>query len=467
MKTLLCLFLAAGTVAVHAEKIALVGATVINPADAKVMPNATVVINGDKIERVSMGKQDATALGKQIDCAGKFILPGYIDTHIHFFQSADLFTRPDGADLNNVRPYKDEVAWVKSHVNDVFERYLRCGITSVVDVGGPFWNFEVRKTANSTAKAPRVAVAGPLISSVSREKLDLGDPPIVKIDNPDQAREFVRKLTAQNPDLVKIWYIVDKDHPVDSFRPIVRATVEESHAHKIRVAVHATELETARAAVEEGVDILVHSVIDKPVDDAFVKLLKDRHIILCPTLVVFERYGRTFSHQLNLTPEEKAWGNSEVIASLDVTKIPPDQLPDRIKTALADPNAVLDQIKKTYDVALPNLKKLEDAGVTIAAGTDAGNIGTIHGPAMFREFQLMKEAGLTPMQILQCATANGAKLFGGEIGAHTGKIDQGNFADLVILNSNPVDDIAHASDIDSVMKNGVIYRAADLVAGPR
>src|ERR1700693_4928356 len=445
------------TPAARAEKLSLVGATVINPAEGKVLPNTTIVINGDKIEAVVMGKQNAAALGKQIDCKGKFILPGYIDTHIHFFQSADLFTRPDGADLNSVRPYKDEVAWIKSHLNDVFARYIRCGITSVVDVGGPMWNFEVRKTANSTAKAPRVAVAGPLISSVSREKLDLGDPPIVKIDNPEQAREFVRKLAAQKPDLVKIWYIVDKDHPVDSFRPIVRATVEESHAHKIRVAVHATELETARAAVEEGADILVHSVIDRPVDDGFVSLLKQKRTILCPTLVVFERYGRTFSHQLNLTPEEKAWGNPEVIASLDVTKIPQDKLPDRIKSALAKPDEALDRIKKTYDIALPNLKTLEDAGVTIAAGTDAGNIGTIHGPALFREFQLMKEAGLTNMEILQCATTNAAKLFGGDTGAHVGRIDPGCFADLVVLKSNPVDDIAHASDIDTVIKNGVVY----------
>src|SRR6266513_2244862 len=441
----------------RAEKISLVGGTVINPADGKVLPNATVVIDGDKIERVAIGKQDAASLGKQIDCSGKFILPGYIDTHIHFFQSGDLFTRPDGADLNSVRSYKDEVAWVKSHLNDVFARYLRCGITSVVDVGRPFWNFEVRKTANQTQKAPRVAVAGPLISSVSREKLDLGDPPIVKIDTPEQAREFVRKLAEQRPDLVKIWYIVDKDHPVDSFRPIARATIEESHAHKIRVAVHATELDTARAAVEEGADILVHSVYDKPVDDAFVKLLKDRHTILCPTLVVFERYGRVFSHQLNLTPEEQKWGNPEVIASLDVTKIPQDALPDRVKQALADPKAAMDGINKVYEVALPNLKKLEDAGVTIAAGTDAGNIGTIHGPALFREFQLMKEAGLTPTQILQCATANAAKLFGGYTGAHIGKVENGYFADLVVLNSNPMDEIAHASDIDTVIKNGVAY----------
>ncbi len=462
--TLLCCALIAVTTA-RAEQVALVGGTIINPADGEITEHGTVLIDNDRI-----AKAGANALpeftefsGRTIDCRGKFILPGYIDTHVHFFQSADLFTRPDGADLNNVRPYKDEVAWIKSHLDDTFARYLRCGITSVVDVGGPMWNLEVRKRANATAKAPRVAVAGPLISSVSREKLDLGDPPIVKIDNVDQARDFVRKLAEQKPDLVKIWYIVDKDHPVDAFRPIAHATIEESHAHHIRVAVHATELETARAAVEEGADILVHSVVDKPIDDAFVKLLQDRHVILCPTLVVFERYGRVFSHQLNLTPEEQKWGNPEVIASLDVTKIPADKLPDRIKDALAKPEEALDRIKKIYDVALPNLKKLEDAGVTIAAGTDAGNIGTIHGPALFREFQLMKEAGLTNMQILQCATSNAAQLFGGETGAHLGKIDNGYFADVVILKSNPVDDIAHASDIDVVIKSGVVYPADSIL----
>src|SRR5437868_14091239 len=197
MKTNIGLFLFLSVVTLHAEKTSLVGAMIINPVDGKVKPNATEIINGDKIERLSIGKQDAASLGKQIDCAGKFILPGYIDTHVHFFQSADLFTRPDGADFNAIRPYNDEVAWIKSHLDDVFARYIRCGITSVVDVGGPMWNFEVRQKANLTAKAPRVAVAGPLISSVSREKLDLGDPPIVKIDTPDQAHEFVRKLTDQ------------------------------------------------------------------------------------------------------------------------------------------------------------------------------------------------------------------------------------------------------------------------------
>lgn len=468
-------------------RIALVNGTLINPGTGKVLPNALVVIEGDRISAVG---DQATAVSTKdaqiVDCKGKFILPGYIDTHVHFFQSGDIYTRPDAVDLTSVRPYKDELAWIERNLRDTFGRYIRCGITSVVDVGGPMSNFRLRNLAKSIAKAPRVAVAGPLISSVSRPQLDLGDPPILKIDTPERGREMVRKLARENPDYVKIWYIVPPAQPAEPiapkpgeggspspasgqsdaeraaiFQPIVRAVIEESHARKLRVAVHATELEAARVAVEEGADLLVHSVNDKLVDERFVQLLKERGTILTPTLVVFERYGRTFAGKLNLTAEEKAWGNPEVIASLDVTKLPADKIPERIKTALAKPEAVLDRIKQTYDIALKNLKTLQDAGVTIAAGTDAGNIGTIHGPALFREFQLMKEAGLPPMQILQCATTNAAKAFGGDTGAKIGAIAPGNFADLVILKSNPLDDISRASDIDSVIKNGVLFPARE------
>jgi imidazolonepropionase-like amidohydrolase len=445
-----------------ADELVLAGGSAINPADGKVLQDATIWIENGKIERIEPGGHPAGG-ARTVDCRGKFVLPGLCDAHVHFFQSADLFTRPDIADLTKIRPYSEEASWVKSHVDDVFARYLRCGITSVVDVGGPFWNFEVRKRANASAKAPRVAVAGPLISSVARPQLDLGDPPIVKIDTPDQAREFVARLAVQHPDLVKIWYIVDQDHPIESFRPVVRATIQESHRRGLRVAVHATELETARASVEEGADVLVHSVVDKPVDDRFVGLLKEKGTILCPTLVVFERYGRTFANKLNLTGEEKAWGNPEVIDTLDVKKIPREQLPDRIRTALADSDAALNRIKSVYDVALKNLNTLQNAGVTIAAGTDAGNIGTIHGPALFREFQLMKEAGLTPLQILQDATANAARLFGGETGARLGALKIGNLADLVILNANPLDDISRTSDIDAVIENGTLYPAKSLL----
>jgi imidazolonepropionase-like amidohydrolase len=447
------------------NKVTLVNGTLIDPGSSKVLPNALVVVEGDRISAV--GDQAAAISTKDarvIDCKGKFILPGYIDTHVHFFQSGDIFTRPDVIDLTNVRPYKEEHAWIERNLRDTFARYLRSGITSVVDVGGPMWNFSVRKLAQTVEKAPRVAVAGPLISSVSRPELELNaDPPIVKIETPEQGRQLVEKVARENPDYVKIWYVVNAENPVEKFRPVVQAVIQESHRRKLRVAVHATELEAARAAVEEGADLLVHSVTDKLVDERFVALLKEKGTILTPTLVVFERYGRTFANRLELTPEEKAWGNPEVIASLDPTKLPADKIPERLKSSMASPQPVLDRIQQTYDIALKNLKTLQDAGITIATGTDAGNIGTIHGPAIFREFQLMKEAGLTPMQILQCTTVNGAKTFGGETGSKIGALKAGHFADLVILKSNPIDDIKHTSAIESVMKNGILYSADALI----
>src|SRR6476620_3698083 len=115
-----------------AERIALTGATIVNPATNQVSPDSVVVIDDGKI--VSAGTDQNAAKGaKTIDCKGKFILPGYIDTHVHFFQSGDIYTRPDAVDLNTVRSYKDEHAWIEKNLPDVFARYLRCGITSVVD----------------------------------------------------------------------------------------------------------------------------------------------------------------------------------------------------------------------------------------------------------------------------------------------------------------------------------------------
>src|SRR6266516_3527737 len=111
------------------QKISLVGGTLINPGTSQVLDNAVIIIAGDHIAAIRSRKDMAVPTGsKWIDCKGKFILPGYIDTHVHFFQSGDLFTRPDIVDLNSVRPYKEEIAWIKSHLNDTFARYLRSGI---------------------------------------------------------------------------------------------------------------------------------------------------------------------------------------------------------------------------------------------------------------------------------------------------------------------------------------------------
>lgn len=99
-----------------------------------------------------------------------------------------------------------------------------------------------------------------------------------------------------------------------------------------------------------------------------------------------------------------------------------------------------------------NLKKLSDGGVTIAAGTDAGNIGTQHASSFLEELKAMKESGMNNWQILQSATINPTKILNKD--SQYGSIEKGKIADLVLLQANPIEDLDHLTQVDMVFKNG-------------
>jgi len=441
----------------QAQNTALVGPTAITPADSTVIENAIILIDGDQIAEVGPSSEVTVPDGATVhEMPDKYVIPGLVDGHVHFFQSGGLYTRPDVLDLRAKRPYAEELRRIKERLPDTFRRYLRSGITGVVDVGGPMWTLDVRTRADTTAMAPSVVVAGPLISSVARPRLDEGDPPILQITTPEAARQEVQEQVEAGVDLIKIWYIVRGTQSPSSYRPVVEATIDEAHAAGKRVAVHATELETARAAVEAGADILVHSVFNKPVDDRFVDRLTENDVLYIPTLMVRERYNQTFAQQLDLTLAEHRFGQKDVIGSLTDLRTLPDSLV---------PRGLRRQIEKAPSVpsdttAMRNLKRLHEAGVAIAAGTDAGNIGTPHGPSLFREFQLMRESGLTPREILTTATTGGARLMDRE---DLGQIEPGYQADLVVLNENPLDNVMHTTALHRVVKEGRMYRPDRLV----
>ncbi|MEO5971688.1 MAG: amidohydrolase family protein, partial [Bdellovibrionia bacterium] len=290
------------------------GATLIDGTDRAPIKDSMIVLSKGKI--VGVGKQGQIAIPRDaqvINAPGKWVVPGLIDAHVHFFQSAGLFTRPDVIDLRTRRSYSDEIAWIQRRIPYTFSRYICSGVTSVVDLGGPLWTVAL-KQRSSEAISPRITASGPLLATYIPKELQTSESPMVELGNPEKAREGVRDILRQGADLIKIWFIQTGD-PLAQM-PSIRAVIAEAHAKGARVVVHATELALARLSVEAGADILAHSVSDELVDTSFLQLLKERNVIYIPTLMVNERYREVLGEKPpKLNSIEKLCGDPEIIAT--------------------------------------------------------------------------------------------------------------------------------------------------------
>lgn len=432
-------------------------ATLINVNTSKTDPDQTIVIEKDRITATGPSKKiKIPANATVIDASGQFIMPGLTDAHIHFFQSGGLYTRPDGLNLNKVYPYEKDQQWVKNHLSDLMSRYLACGITTVIDVGGPFSNYAIRDKANADTASVTAWVTGPLISTFLPPNLDKTDPPIIKVNTPEEARELVKKQLPYKPDFIKIWYIVLPGQTAESTLPIVQAAIDESHAHGLKVAVHATEYETAKSAVTAGADILVHSVDDKVLDNSMLELLKTKKTVYIPTLIVSENYRRTFTQQFNFTAHDFAYADPFMLGTLiDLKHIPTPVDYKVARTRYRVPS-------EKDSMMLVNLKLAEDAGVLVVSGTDAGNIATLHAASFLTELLAMQQAGLSNWEIIRASTINAAKGFGKD--KDYGSIEKGKIADLILLEKDPVKDINALADIHTVIHRGKTFYPHQLLA---
>jgi imidazolonepropionase-like amidohydrolase len=430
--------------------VALVNGNVVDVERRTVRAGYTVLIDDGVIRAVGPTRALDLPIGVQIvDCRGTWLLPGMVDSHIHLFQSGGMYARPDIIDLRRARPYESERAWVREHAGDLLARHLAAGVTTVVDLGGPMSNYALRDRFNREALSPAIFLTGPLISTWQPPALLADDPPIIQADDVAQARELVRRQLVHQPDFIKIWYIVRAGTTAADTQPIVHAAIEEAHTHGLRVAVHATQLATAKLAVAAGADILVHGVDDAPVDREFAALLRKRRIPYIPTLLVHQRYDEVLSGQFRASRRDLALANPFALGSL--TDLRHLGVAPRPVTADAHESR-----------RRSNLKSLASQGVLIATGTDAGNIGTSHGSSYYDELVAMRDAGLSNWQVIRAATINGARALGRE--SAFGSIERGKRADLVVLEGNPAGDIRNVLKVRQVVRQGKVLEPSTLIA---
>jgi len=432
----------------------LQGAILFDGTGSEALVNSVIVLEDDIIQCVgSQGDCRIPTGAEVVDVSGKYITPGLIDAHVHFAQTGFFDGRPDALDLRETYPFGKVAAYQKQHPQRYYDAYLCSGITGVYDVGGFTWSIDFQQSAEENPQAPHVAAAGPLITPAT---LDIFNTPpdkvLVTLDSKETGRQAVQYLSGLGATGIKLWQL-DVDN--DAYMDRVATVAEEVEKQGNQVIVHATTLEQAQSAVDYGAKLLVHSVSDTYVDQEFLDTAKETGTIYTPTLIVGSGYMLAYR------------------AAADVASYPFDDpngcIDSKTRNLLANASQFSDhaaftnefrerlqrfdpQDDRVSQTALQNLKKVYEAGIPIAVGTDAGNPGTLHGPSIYEEMEAMQRAGIPPEDLIVMATQNGAQAM--QRSHDIGTLEEGKMANLIVLEQDPSQDIDNIRSITHTMLKG-------------
>jgi imidazolonepropionase-like amidohydrolase len=387
---------------------AFTGVRLIDGTARAPIPNATLVVRDGRI--VAAGTNVTVPAGaERVALAGKTVIPGLINAHGHVGDTVGLAGGRYSAE-NVMRDLR---------------LYAAYGVTTVFSLGGDqAAGFAARDTQTTPAlDRARLFVAGPVLAPKT----------------PDEARHLVDQDAAMKVDIVKI-RVDDNLGTTPKMAPeIYRAVIDEAHKKGLRVAVHLFYLADAKSVLDAGADFIAHSIRDADVDAEVIAALKKRDVCVCPTLM---REVSTFIYESTppffADPFFQKHADAQTLAAL--------QEPARQEAMKTSPAA--QRYKTALEVASRNLKKLSDAGVTIAMGTDTGPPARFQGYFEQMELELMAKAGLTPRQVLASATRDAARCL--KIDKDVGTLEGGQWADFVVLNADPLADIKNTRTIDSV-----------------
>jgi imidazolonepropionase-like amidohydrolase len=398
---------------------AFTGAQLFDGENSPAGPSVIVVRDG-RIEAVGPASQVQVPPGAEtIDLTGKFVTPGWIESHGHVGGAKGLET---GAAAETTENMQNQLT--------LFAEY---GVTTVLSLGGePEGAFALRAGNNDPAlNRARLFLAGTIVTGPT----------------PDEARAQVDAEAAKGVDWIKIRVDDNLGSGQKMSKETYTAVIEQAHKHNLKVAAHLYYLEDANGLMDAGVDMIAHSVRDKEVDDALIAKLKERNVCVVPTLTrevstyVYETKPAFFDD-----PFFTKRSDQTVLAAL--------QTPER-QAASQRPGP--QTYKKQLATASANLKKLFDAGVRIAMGTDAGPPARFLGYFEHMEMQMMVDAGLTPTQALSSATSVAASCIGV---SDVGTLAAGKWADFAVFDQDPQANIANTKTLSAVYVAGNLVPAA-------
>jgi hypothetical protein len=399
------------SVPAQAPTLAITGVNVVDVVDGRIVPNSMVTISGQTITSVTQNSAPPTG-ARVLDGQGKFLIPGLWDMHAHI--------------------QGNEKAWLPLYVAN--------GVTGIRDMGADLdFILDIREASSSgRTLGPRIVAAGPILDDAP------GDWPLrIRVRNPDEGRAAVQLLKRRGVDLIKVHNFTPRD--------VFFAIVDEARRQQLPVAGHVPLKVTIQEGVDAGMVTIEHMSEDGRVWKAcsdgaqyrpdacrpFFEMLARRHVWQTPTLVALAELAVIGTPASAISPDQLAYANKRFLEFHAANQ----------SFFLKRPE-IVGIMKNLAEVAKVVTRDMAAAGVGILAGCDA----MIAGFCVHDELSTMVAGGMTPAAALQTATVNPARYLGREM--TLGTIAAGRLADLVLLDANPLQDIANVRRIRAVFTAG-------------
>jgi len=426
--------------------------------DGKVIESGAILVRGGKIAEVYEGEgpDPKTVKATSIEAAGKTVLPGLIDVHVHLVATGGF-----NPDMTRYDP--------EPHMLRNLAAYLYSGVTAVRSVGDPLdLVLKVRTNVNSGEQlGAELFTCGPLFTAEEGHGTEYfkdmpanirqqAEAQFTRIPaSAEEARRQVDELKHSDIDCIKAVLEAGAGSRVfnrlDS--AIFQAIAQEAHAQGLPLAVHTGDVRDVTDAVSAGADSIEHGSFREAIPDSLFQQMASKKIFYDPTLSIGEAF-RDF-----------AAGKTDLLKRSLVQQVGPADLIEATEKAMAsaDTESIRQSIAQfplKLDIGMQNLLRAYKDGATLVTGSDAGNYLIFHGPTVQHELALWVRAGIPPVVALQAATYNAARLLRAE--NHIGSIRVGNDADLLLVDGNPLDDITAVERVSMVVFKGEQLDRSDL-----